>query len=401
MKLFAQHGFGDGKKIGEGIERGYIDGVVFSPKDIAADKLEQTLTQLAQDRPAIERLVDPQVYASILASGGESRLGCLEEGYGYFEALTRRGLEREAAVTEVLRKALEFQAKLDVSAFIAPNILVPRSLDSIEALISKNFIRNAAAAFRTLKIKKPLYATLALSRDALLDRQELADFLNEITLLDDPPQGFYLLIGTSSPDARGELGHADVLTAWMLLNYSFKINGLRVINGYSDIYSPLLGAVGGDVGCTGWFSNLRTFSLSRFGPATGGRLPTPRYISKRLLNRITFFELNQLRTGFPSVVNGLETDSLYPVGEGSEPERNQEVLQTWQALGSLNADLAGADTEGNLGRFLAALDEAEELYSAIARARITLDTKSNADHIRPLRDALQAFGRAAEIKLPA
>ncbi|HAM36701.1 MAG TPA: hypothetical protein DEB40_07905 [Elusimicrobia bacterium] len=398
MKLFAQHGALDGQKVGEGLEQGLIDGVIFSPRDITAAKLEQTLDTLAGDHAVAERLFDPQFYACFLASGGDARLGNLEEDYNYFAPMTRRGLEKESVANDVLKRALEFQAGLEVSAFIAPNILVPRSLNSIEAVIAKNFIRNAAAACRALKIKKPLYATLALSRDTLLDRQELSDFLDEITMLDDPPQGFYVLIGASSPDARGELGSADVLAAWMLLNHALKINGFQVINGYSDLYTPLLGAVGGDAGCTGWFSNLRTFSLSRFGPSSGGRLPTPRYLSKNLINRITFFELNQLRERFPAVLNGLGTDALYPEGDGSEPQRNQEVFQTWEALRALNSSLTGKDIRQNLKRFLVALDQAEELYSAINRARFTLDTKSNADHIKPLRDALEVFRRSAEVE---
>ena len=53
-----------------------------------------------------------------------------------------------------------------------------------------------------------------------------------------------------------------------------------MINGYSAIISPFLVAVGGDVACTGWWSNLRTFSIDRFAPeGIGGRQPVQRWQS--------------------------------------------------------------------------------------------------------------------------
>jgi hypothetical protein len=74
----------------------------------------------------------------------------------------------------------------------------------------------------------------------------------------------------------------------MLINHTLTLNGFDTINGYSDILTPFLGAGGGGVGATGWWSNLRTFSLDRFNPPVGGgRQPIERYLSCALLNRIT------------------------------------------------------------------------------------------------------------------
>ena len=121
------------------------------------------------------------------------------------------------------------------------------------------------------------------------------------------------------------------------------------MNGYSDMFSPLLGATGADAGCTGWFSNLRTFSLGRFGPSSGGgRLPILRYSSKKLINRITFSELDSLRTRFPQVLNGLKTDELFDHEVGSEPQRNQEVLQSWEAIRALNSELVKGNVRDSL-----------------------------------------------------
>ena len=67
-------------------------------------------------------------------------------------------------------------------------------------------------------------------------------------------------------------------------------------------------------GATGWWSNLRTFTVERFSPATGGgRTPTERYLSCALLNRITYYELDILRRRVRSVLNKLGTDALYGI----------------------------------------------------------------------------------------
>ena len=404
MKLFAQHGFQAGQKIDEGIKRKLLDGVIYSPRDISQANLTAELKKLKDGQPKLERLLDPQFYACFAAAGAESRLGFLgEEDYAaYFGPKTRRELEREPIVLDVLKRSLQFQKSLDVSAFIAPNILIPRSLNSIEAVIAKSFIRNATAEHAKLKDKRRLLVTLAIARDALIDKQELAEFLNEITVLENPPAGFYLLVAATSSEVRGEICHAETLSAWMLLNQALKINGFETVNGYSDMFSPLLGATGADAGCTGWFSNLRTFSLGRFGPSSGGgRLPILRYSSKKLINRITFSELDSLRTRFPQVLNGLKTDELFDHEVGSEPQRNQEVLQSWEAIRALNSELVKGNVRDSLLAWGHALNGAAETYAAISRAGYALDTKSGDDHLDPIGEAVKLFARAAEIKLSA
>ena len=83
------------------------------------------------------------------------------------------------------------------------------------------------------------------------------------------------------------------------------------------------------------------FSLNRFAPeATGGRLPVQRYLSTKLLNRITFYELNALRKIIPNeIINGLSMDGMYE----DEPDRAKEVLQSWEALSHLMNSLTESE----------------------------------------------------------
>lgn len=393
MKLYAQHGYGEGEKIIQGLQKGIISGAVYGAKDITPERLNDRLDEISTIAPAAGRVFDPQYYVSLIGSDPNIRLGKLEE-YPYFSIKRRSQLESNQLIEDEIRKVVEFQVSLPVTTILSPNILISRSFDSVEAVIAKNFIRQAKEIYDEFSDKRPLYVTLAISREALIDFTELEAFLNDVTLLNSPPDGFYLLIGARSVEARTDLYNADVIAAWMLLNYSLKINGYQLINGYSDLISPFLGAAGGDVGCTGWWSNLRVFSMDRFAPeSTGGRQPVQRYLSTKLLNRITFYELDALRRVIPDVVNGLSMDSEY---EG-EPERAIEVLQSWEALNSLLTSLtAGGDPLKNLKRCADAIEFAGDLYTSI-KARYRLDAKSDDSHLEALLEGINLFKRRAEL----
>jgi len=407
MKLYAQSGYGDGQKTAEGFAQGLIDGVIFSPKDIPLARLRSAAKQICHDHRRAEVLFDPQFYATIPAVDPSTNLGNLanetdgEQEYSYFKPRRRSQLLSESILLQDLGATLQFQATLPVTALIAPNIVVPRSFDSAEAAIAMDFIRNTHKMYAKLKDDRPVFATLAVAREALMDKEELLRFLNDLTALDNRPDGFYILIAVNSTEARSEVYHADVIAGWMFINHVLKLNGYRVVNGYSDILSPFLGAVGGEAGATGWWSNLRSFSMDRFAPPFGGgRLPVERYMSCGLLNRITFYELDQLRAVVPEILNGLSTDGLYPAGS-SQPQRNQEVLQSWAAIKELNTRLVRGSAVEALNRCRAAVEEARRLFGHITPAMPQpLDPKSNDQHLDPLQEGIRLFASLAEIELP-
>ena len=115
MKLFAQHGFGEGEKINEGLRDASISGVVFGPKDISPDRLPERLTELRTSFPTASVLFDPQYYASLLGTNPNIRLGNLED-YPYFRLSRRSQMESSDRVGEVLRACLDYQVSLPVNA---------------------------------------------------------------------------------------------------------------------------------------------------------------------------------------------------------------------------------------------------------------------------------------------
>lgn len=405
MKLYAQQGHGTGEKIKEGLSRRWIDGTILSPKDNRLNKIESDLQDIEANHPGADRMFDPQFYATLLANVDGARLGQLTgEDYPYFEARRRGQLESEKQICSDLEAVLRFEAGLAVTHAIAPNITIPQTLNSAEAVIAKNFIRNTRSVWNTVGDERLIYATLAIGADTLRDRQELEEFLNDITLLDEPPDGFYLLVRNESSAATEQLIDSRALAGWMLLNYSLRLNGFEVVNGFSDILTPFLCAVGGNGGATGWWSNLKCFALDRFEPAVpGGQQPTPRYLSCGLLNSIRFDELQRLRARIPAVLNNLASDEFYPESNGSRPtNRTEEMLQTWNAIDSLNGRLTEGDTLGNLRLCSGWVESARQLYTHVnAPGGLPLPGRSNEGHLDPLHYGIQMFTDLAEINLSA
>jgi hypothetical protein len=404
MKLYAQQGAHNGSddrdKIMLGLQRGCIQGAILSPKDYGIDRTKDLLARIAEEHSDADRIFDPQFYASLLAHDPDARMGKLiSEDYPYFQARRKAQLEREANVLADLKSCLEFQAELAVTAVISPNIVIRQRFNSVEAVISKNFIRNTCRQWEEVGDGRPVYATLAMDAEALQDRAELEEFLNDITLLEEPPDGFYLLVHNPSSEIAPELVDPRTMAGWMLMNHALNLNGFKVINGFSDILTPFLCAAGGAAGATGWYNTQKVFSLDRYAPPSpGGRRPVMRYLSKGLLNSIRFDELHRLRRMFPGVLNGLPSDAFYDIANGSEPEGQiQEVLQTWESIHSFAPEIVPQD----LPRCLGWITSARKLYDQVGFAPgMRLMGRSNNAHLDALEGGLQLFAQLAEIETP-
>jgi hypothetical protein len=245
-----------------------------------------------------------------------------------------------------------------------------------------------------MKGKRPVYGSLVVCREALQDRREFEEFTNDITLMEEPPDGIYLIVAGRSTEARLDFFHTDVVANWMLLNLALSTNGLPVVNGYSDILAPFLGSAGAFAGASGWFSNLRMFSMDRFSPATGGRAPIIRYLSTVLLNRLMYTEKEAVTKLVPEVVNGLPHDDDY----SPEPDRQSEALQSWEALRALNSALVDSSPKAGVAKCRKAVEAAAAAYARIGASGISLDKKSRGDHLDALRDGLDQFEERAGLR---
>lgn len=397
MKVFAQHGHQPSDKLSRGLQEGVIEGVIFSSRYLNPDKAEDKLVEALLANPEAEILLDSEFYASRLKGTPNSQLGYLEK-QSYLRAYRRRDLVRTEVVEGALREVYGAVRNLPVTAHIAPNIYISQSFDSMEAGIALNFIERSKECFGDSE--KPVYATLAVDHNALLSPADFLSFLNDLTAMENAPDGYYLLVGggpiTERSDvAQSEIMNANVLGGWMMINFSLAQNGFRVINGFADILTPFLASAGAAACATGWWSNLRTFSMERYvrPGGAGGQLPIVRYLSKLLLNRLRIDELTFSRL-VPEIMNGLPHDEDYLEGT---PGRSVEALQSWEALSSLNREVVGEELDDSLARLSNLIAESTAAYAALSEYGITGGYETTTDYLGQLSGGVEVFKKLAEL----
>jgi hypothetical protein len=396
MRVFAQHGHQPSDKIARGLTEGQISGAIFSARCVPPEKASERLHEALAIQETAEILLDPEFFASRMHSTSNSQLGYLET-WGYLRSLRRRDLVRSEVVEDALAVVYSSVRHLPVTAHIAPNIYISQSFDSMEAGIALNFIERSTAIYE--QSGRPVFATLAVDRRVFLNASEFLGFLNELTALRRPPQGFYLLVGAGplterSDSAQSEIIDSDVIAGWMMLNYALRANGFRVINGFADILTPFLAVSGADACATGWWTNLRTFSMGRYVRAAGGggQPPLIRYYSKLLLGRLRKDELS-FASIVPEILNRLPLDAAY---EG-ETGRTDEALQTWEALASLNSEIVSETVEEGLSRLGNHIRLAAEAYSRLSAYGISGRYDTAIEYLQQLTDGISNFRRLAEL----
>lgn len=401
MKLLAQHGSQPSDKIARGLTKGFIDGTIFSPRYIKPEHLTEKIDELRNINAAAEIYLDPEFYATRQSGTPNSQLRYLEN-WSYFMARRRRDLVNTNVVDEILRQTFAAVGEYNLTGIIAPNIYISRSFDSMEAGISINFIERAKEVYSQSSSEKPVFATLAVDRKAFSDSNNFKAFLNDLTAIKNPPAGFYVLIGGGLIDERSELllqeiVSPEVIGGWMFLNYVLSINGYNIINGYSDILSPLLAACGGFAGATGWWTNLRMFSMGRYIKSghAGGRRPNVKYLSKKLLNRITLEERRAYAELIPEVINNLSLDRDYDAD--SPPDQTKETLQMWESIASLIGDILGKNTEESIINFEKTINESIKIYASLTSYGLSEGFEANTGYLKSLREGINVFKQLAEL----
>jgi len=181
-----------------------------------------------------------------------------------------------------------------------------------------------------------------------------------------------------------------------MLNHSLSQNGFSVINGFADILTPFLSASGAKASATGWWSNLRNFSMGRYikPDSSGGQLPVIRYLSKALLNRIRFDERLAFSEIVPNILNELPTDKDYDEGI---PDRTIEALQTWEALSSLNREVVQGTLDDSLKKLSNLVVQASSAYATLSRYGITEGYETTTEYLNQLSGGINSFRNLAEL----
>ena len=395
MMTLAQHGFGPKDKIIRGMKKDLLSGAILSPRYLNPEKMRDQINSLEEYDGRL--LIDPEFYAAKYLSHPSANLGNLEM-WDYFKMPRRPSLISGVAIPGVIRNVITTQKKLGLKEWIAPNVYI-QAADSIETAISLSFIS------QTKEIASecggcPVFATLAIDRNAVMSKDVFQDILDALTAIETPPDGYYILIGSqisrdAGPQVRSDIYHSQVVAGWMYLNYALSINGARVVNGYCHLLSPLLGICGAEATANGWFSGLRHFSMNKYlKEVSGGKSPIIRYVSNALLSRIKQTDYIAFKAILPNVANGGKYDDIY---ENEEPSRTDEALQSWEAISAICNKFCLGNIDQDLRIFDAYVDQASQMWAELYEAGFSQEIEPNMERLESIQEGIKLFKEWAEI----
>lgn len=396
MSILAQCGYGRGGKIEHGLNDGVIHGVVMSPRDERRERLEQDIKGWGNSHPNSLVLFDPQFYAANL---NNPRDGHLSE-FDYYN--NNSGLGRThfsgTRIQRYVKECLDYQHQTfgtNLAYLISPTIHFDSFRDSWSQ-IALNMAVESADYHSNINSAQPLLISLVISETAFQTMDAVEEFLDALTEIE--ARGFYIIVRRNSTSVQNAMESAPFGRFMYFCHVLTTINEYDVIVGYSDWQSFLLKAAGVTYTATGWYQNLRQFSLGRFQPSSGGRRPRKRYSSAPLLScPLINPELQDIHLAnlLPRVLSGSSYDSILRNGPASgEANWSDEIscLAHWYGLNTLSQRLSAFPTQ------LQRIQEAERfmqnaltLYAQLGSQNVSFDPLTGPDHIREWQDSLQEF----------
>lgn len=394
MTVLAQHGFGKSNKIETALTEGHVTGAILSPRHEEPDRLASYVTQLRANHSGAELLIDPQFHLAALGSVKEGKL----PDYEYYRpGLSRRDFIRHADLERYARQTLGFQSTMPLSAVIGPSVMFGDFRDPWSQ-IALGLGEETIVAHENLGIELPLLIPLVFNETALLHRDALNEFLDVVSVWD--VAGFYIVIereDTKYPALFGD----DMLTGLMYIAYVLgTLNEFRVVFGYLDLESVLVSALGATAGGTGWYNNLRQFSVPWAEPGIR-RQPRPRYTSGPLLASILvvpeLVTTVDLRLAASVASNTSRDTDILADPANADWALAESCLHHWEALAALHAAISGDRLGSNLDELTRRMSAARGAYGVLTSAGVSFEMRSGPQRIEGWQRAVEAF--RAELSL--
>lgn len=393
MALYVQHGHGKSDKVDSALESGSIDGVIFGARNEMVDNINACVASVRERGGDV--LFDPQFHVSTIIPANDRFL----PDYPYYKAGRRAGdFVGAKKLTSYVKSTLDFEMSLAPDRLLSPTVI----FDSFESNWYQTALNLADASLEYHAGRNgapPLLLTFVIGEQALGSDTGVDSFLDQITSWESAA-GAYLIISRdeSSYSQRFE---SDFLSSALYITYVLgNVNGLEVINGYSDFCGLLFRSVGGTAFATGWSQSLRQFHRRSFTKhKSGGQQPRPRYTSVPLLNSILLGDLQQIFENgrLEDVLSEVPLDSV--IVDASSPEESDwstriSELHHWESLKKFEEALGG-DVVGNLKALKKRITLAQELYVELSEEGVVFGQR--ADHLDQWSDAIDSFRAMASL----
>ena len=385
MSILAQHGWGKTDKIDRGLQDGSIQGVIASPRDEIPENLRSFITDIASRHPGAKRFVDPLFHIGTLPGPNDGHLW----RYDHYHRGLNYSSFSPVNIGRYVADTLDWQSGLDITEFVSPTVMI----EDLSGRWSQIAMNLAQEALRQHDGSKPILVSVVVDEEALIQRNIVDAWLDEITLLDT--DGFYLVVRRSS-DVNNQQFHPEVLASLLTVCYSLaEVNEYSVFVGYSDFVTMLLHSVGVEGTGAGWSAGLKKFTLRRFTPGTFGRPARSRYASLPLLNSIYITELDGIHAA--GRVSDALSNSSYDVrfNGSTNPENvpwpnDESALHHWCVLSEIASAFSGGSFSDRLDLAQNRITNAQMLYSQFGQL-VPFRNETGPLHLDDWSDALDRF----------
>lgn len=285
-ELLIQHGPAKGQKIDKAFQNNIVEGTVFSPREETIESIKQYCNNSIHLNKN-NTFIDPQFYYSTF---GSELLKLLNEQFEYPVEVTRKDWRKR---DERLFKYFDnYSAKVKE---ISNNIITPGfCIDAIDWKF--DYTIDFYNYFRDNYEFENYYMSLMIASEIFHSKNDLEDILEDISDNVDKKDGIYLIIKYPLTQIKNyESMDPETLSNILYFIYSLKMDGFKVIMGYSFLNSILFAMLDCNAVSTGWFNNLRKFEQSKFESVDSFGIRKKRYVSIPTLTYMTLELINECK----------------------------------------------------------------------------------------------------------
>jgi hypothetical protein len=393
MTVYAQAGWQKSGRIIQGLSDGSINGVIWSPKDEFPHSMPMDTHSYKREFPNSIMLFDPQFYTTILP-GTKDR--CLRD-YPYWRTLTRSYFDDPVNLRTSVQETLDYQLTLNVDRLISPSIEIDSFGSAgcnISLLLANESIHYYQELSNTNLALPPLLISLIVSEACLSSPTNFNYFLDDISIM--PSAGFYLIVHRAESKYQAGFDSNALENLLYLVYVLAEINSYEVICGYSDFVGTLLCAVGAKAIGTGWFSNLRQFTMERFLPQPPRKHTRKRrYSSQVLINSIFLNEMETIhrRGQLNSIMSGTKYDAVFNTFANPSDApwaMGVSTLHHWLVLQALITSVTGQTVQNNLDICMGMISNAQTIYSNLS-GMMSFNVYTGDHHLQQWATAISNF----------
>jgi hypothetical protein len=395
MAIYAQHGYGKSGKIDAALDSGSIDGVIFGARNEKIENIKSCVDNVREKNGKV--LLDPQFHVSAINPANDRFL----PDYPFYKAgRTSADFIGVKKISSHVKTTLDFELTLQLDKLLSPTVI----FDSFESKWCQTALNLADASLdyhASLQGAPPLLLSFVIGEEALESRNELDDFLDQLTSWESM-SGAYIIFSREDYSYSQRFKPERLANA-LYLNYVLaSINGLEVINGFTDFCGLLFRSVGSTAFASGWSQGMRQFHTRSFTKQKpGGQQPRLRYTSAPLLNSILLSELQQIYESgnLDQVLSGVPLDEVITGAdspESSDWNAPTSELHHWESLKLIEKQI-GEEVPENLSVLDERIATAQELYLMLKNEGVVFGPQTRPDHLEQWSEAIETFREIASL----